>query len=54
MDEKNPEVWGCSGILVTLTRVLTADHCLWLEKPLHWTFNEPGEKGKLVKEVNFN
>ena len=51
-DEKNPKIWFCSGILVTITRVLTADHCLWLEKPRNWAFNEPGEKDKF-NEVNF-
>ena len=25
-DETNPYMWFCSGILVTLTHVLTADH----------------------------
>ena len=52
-DEKNTKIWFGSSILVTITHVLTADHCLWLEKPRNWAFNEPGEKGKLLYEVNF-
>ena len=51
-DETNPYMWFCSGILVTLTHVLTADHCLWAPKPIHQAFNEPGESKKYKQEVS--
>ena len=52
MDEMKPYTVDCSGILVTLTHVLTADHCLWAHKPLNWAFNEPGEKEKIKEDVS--
>ena len=52
MDEMNPYTVHCSGILVTLTHVLTADKCLWAYKPLNWAFNEPGEKEKINEDVS--
>ena len=45
-DEKNPWVWGCSAILITKTKVLTADHCLWMHKPADRWFDENGERNK--------
>ena len=46
----NPCVVACSGILVTLKYILTADHCLWLKKPTNMAF--PGDESLLTKFVS--
>ena len=51
-DETDPFMWSCSGILVTLTHVLTAYHCLWAHKKVNQVFNETGESDKYTKNVS--
>ena len=46
------EVFYCGGILVTMKRVVTADHCLWSLKPANNAFDEDGERDKLDEEVS--
>ena len=52
MDETNPYMWACNGILVTLTYVLTGDHCLWAENPKYWAINKQGESYKYMQFVS--
>ena len=46
-DEKDPYEWFCSAILVTKTKVLTSDHCMWMPKPAYRVFDEEGERNKM-------
>jgi V8-like Glu-specific endopeptidase len=45
-DKKNPWAWSCSAVLITKTKVLTADHCLWMYKPADRVFDDDGERDK--------